>query len=171
MSSNPPDLQFFRELLLETPDFSFSVEGYALGLCLNQFDFLDKECIELVRKANDLDRTYFGENILEINNHDLDDETRVLYNDFFKAMLSASVSLAENPETDPHELLIQKLLMKFYKIDASSPDYDDYFKNGWHFLASLIECETIAPWLLVCELDTVRDNYSYLGIKVIKHGR
>ena len=165
MSSNPPDLQFFRELLLEAPDFSFSVDGYALTICLDKFDFLDDECIELGRRASELDRTYFGENILEISNDELDDKTRDLYNDFFKAMLSASVSLAENPETDPHELLIQKLLMNLYKIDTSSPDYDVCFKNVWYFLASLIECETIAPWLLVCELDTARDHYSYLGIK------
>ncbi len=168
MSSNPPKLQFYRELLLETPDFSFSVDGYTLTTCLDRFDFLDDECLELGRRASELDRTYFGENILEISNDELDDKTRDLYNDFFKAMLSASISLVENPDSDPHELLIHQLLKHFYKIDSSSPYYYEHFKDGWHFLTSLIECETIASWLLVCEIDRAWGASFSLGVKVIK---
>lgn len=135
-----------REIHNEQSDLSSSASGSELFGELQKETDLTQDTLQLLWRCRNQQRTFCGN---WVNNelteeNDENPEISALKNRFYQAMLLSGLEFDASPETDPHSMLVEHLKQAMF-IDHPLTTEEVYT-----FLASLIECEIIAPWLLVC---------------------
>ena len=143
-----------REILTEDPDFESSAHGSTLVKSLSQLQFIDSETNKLIWQGHEVERSFFGNGILDLDEKSVleqDEMMQEAYNQLIKAFITAGIKYQLNSDQDPHRLIASSLLDEFYASEKCIWD-DEQINSMWDFLSGMIECETLAPWLLVSKV-------------------
>jgi len=146
--------RIMKQIHNEQRDFNKYLSGKEVYKILNTVSYLEPHEISLLWKTAKLKKTFFGEWITEDYLFKID-ETDVYYKEIetltrciITSLFSANLMYENDQNGQPLEYLVV-----FFVIH-----YNEYFDIHLHpdeaysILASFIECETIANWLLVSEL-------------------
>jgi len=143
-----------HEIHNEQRELKSSIDGQSLLLQLRSLTFLDIETRSLLWRSSSLKRTFFGYGLFDDLQDDLttgDKEVDELLNYTIKAFLMAGITYKNNPEREPLIILAEHIKDIFTEnIETTEIEFDD--ECVIDFLAGLIECETLAAWLLVSEI-------------------
>lgn len=146
--------QIMREIHNEQSDLESSLDGYEVFKEFKDRKYLDDESKTLLWKITHLERTFFGKGFIDEHlgddqqSDENDEEVNELLNYSIKGFLIASLKYDKNKKQEPLEFLgnqISELFSEHAQIELDQEQMID-------FLASLIECESLASWLLVSKL-------------------
>jgi hypothetical protein len=145
--------KIMREIHNEQHELESSLDGDTLFQHLKDLTFLDDTTKKLLWRIPSLDRTFFGTGfLLESTEYEDEDEVmQELYDLVIRAFMQASL-LYQEPEYAQQpalDILAEQLGHALNDIAGL-----DYSSSGIiKFLADLIECETLAAWLLVSRIE------------------
>ena len=134
----------------EQQDLTTSLSGKEVYDALIEDNNLTMETQQLLWKVAKLERTFFGEGFSEIAGiSDGEDEEFIKNLNFvIKAFLTASLSYSTNPNKPALNILVEC----FIELGSEKNSLMNTEEDVYLFLMGLIECESLAAWLLVCEL-------------------
>lgn len=140
-----------REIHNEQSDLTTSATGREVFDQLQKETDLDDVTQRLLWRSRQQARTFFGswlnEGVMDDDDEDDNTELSEVKNNFYQAMLLSSLEFETSTDPYPHDRLVMMLQQTL--LDGHHMGEDEVY----HFLAGLIECETIAPWLLVCPVN------------------
>ena len=141
--------QIMHDIHNEQRELSSSLSGKELFDNMNNLEFIDAEAKSLLWRGVGLEKTFFGEGMLhdEFTYTEMteDEDMHEMYGMFYKAMITAGIVYSQTPDADPQKILTNELANGFSRIIGNP--LDEYYM--YDFLSGLIECETLAAWLLV----------------------
>jgi len=147
--------RIMREIHNEQQDLTACADGQSVFHGFKNIDYLDDEARQLVWQIAAKKRTFFGvgfldESIADLSEED-DDDLRSIINAYVKGFLKASIEYDETLHDKPINLLVEKLIETFAKVDGVILSDDSVLMS---LLYPLIECESLAAWLTVCKISS-----------------
>jgi len=145
------------EILNEEKEMESYATGYEMFHIFNQAPILNNDIKKLSWKLANVERTFFGEGyvgeLLEKNDDEGVDNIMAAVT---KAFILASLRFNKSPNNINQPLLmLAETLAEIYEKDLDLDVCPEYFLRS--YLPLLIDCESLAPWLLVSELRTNDD--------------
>jgi len=139
------NLKIIREIHNEQADLTTSLDGNTLLTNFKDAPYIEETTKELLWRCGKLDRTYFGIGFFEEHDDWDDDETKDLLNYFIQAMLTSSLIY----HTDNNQFPLDILVRQFGDILRTNTELDLSHEAIYEFLGGLLDCESLAAWLLV----------------------
>jgi len=144
--------KIMQAILNDDPNMEAYATGYEVFHNLRGSTFIDNELEKLLWKVAKKEKTFFGEGFIdehfEHDNSD-DEETEKFLMTIVKAFVLAGLQYDQEMTSQPIELLadiISELFEKEHDLDRTSEELLT------SFLPNLIECDSLASWLLVSQL-------------------
>lgn len=142
--------KIMREIHNEPLDVTRCLDGAAILKEFQDKDFIDSKTLTLIWQCARLAKTCFGEGLIaeehEKDGDEYDDpEISQLLNLLIRAFLTVSKNYDSTTSTSAVELIALEVQAVFREEELIDMSLDQVYS----VLAGLIDCETLAPWVLV----------------------